>query len=156
LPNNGYLQDGQPRIFFANSDYTWATTHPLPRICQGTFKLALQGIWSGLTGTQLIEKEHYTQIGKPTQFQFEYSEQALLKYSGKDLKQIYMIGDGPRSDIAGANQYISPYGSTWISILVQTGIHQGGTIPEHLPVKEVPNVWDAVKWALQQEGVYTE
>jgi HAD superfamily hydrolase (TIGR01456 family) len=151
LPNKGYLQDSQPKIYFANPDITFATKYPLPRICQGTFKLALEGMWKGLTETELISGEHYTQIGKPTQLQFEYGERALRDFSGKDLKKVYMVGDGPRSDIAGANNYDSPFGSTWESILVQTGIHQAGSTPEHVPTVEVGNVLDAVRWALKKE-----
>ncbi|EKD12018.1 uncharacterized protein L3040_008038 [Drepanopeziza brunnea f. sp. 'multigermtubi'] len=153
LPNKGYLQDRQPHLFMANPDITFATKHNLPRICQGTFKLALKGMWSGMTGTELIDGEHYTQIGKPTQLQFEYGEQALREVAGEELARVYMVGDGPRSDIAGANNYLSPHGTTWSSILVQTGIHQAGTVPEHLPTVEVPNVMDAVRCALEQEGV---
>ncbi|KAL2076171.1 hypothetical protein VTL71DRAFT_1114 [Oculimacula yallundae] len=154
LPNKGYLQDQQPHLFLANPDLTFATNHNLPRICQGAFKQCLKGLWSVLTGTEFIEGVHYTQIGKPTQLQFEYGEQALRQVAGKELRQVYMVGDGPRSDIAGANNYVSRHGSNWSSILVQTGIHQAGTIPEHLPTKEVQNIMNAVRWALEQEGVH--
>ncbi|EEY15168.1 phosphatidyl synthase [Verticillium alfalfae VaMs.102] len=30
LPNGGYLQDGQPRLFFSNPDFEWATQHAQP------------------------------------------------------------------------------------------------------------------------------
>lgn len=154
LPNNGWLQDGQPHIYFANPDITYATNYHLPRICQGTFKLALEGMWTGLTGTKLTEVEHFTQIGKPTQLQFEYGEKSLRRVAGdKDLTQVYMVGDGPRSDIAGANNYESPHGSAWRSILVQTGIHQAGTVPDHIPDVEVENVLEAVRWALKRENI---
>ncbi|CZT49669.1 related to cat eye syndrome critical region protein 5 precursor [Rhynchosporium secalis] len=156
LPNNGYLQDGQPKLYFANPDVTYATKYHLPRICQGTFKLALEGMWKGLTGTELIANEHYIQIGKPTQLQFEYGEKSLRAVAKGDLKTVYMVGDGPQSDIAGANNYESPWGSTWKSILVQTGIHQAGTVPEYEPTVEVGNVLDAVTWALRQEGIECE
>ncbi|KAL2074618.1 hypothetical protein VTL71DRAFT_8396 [Oculimacula yallundae] len=153
LPNNGYLQDGQPKIYFANPDVTYATKYHLPRICQGTFKLALEGMWKGLTGTELVADKHYVQIGKPTQLQFEFGERSLRDVAKGDLKTVYMVGDGPQSDIAGANNYKSPWGSTWKSILVQTGIHQAGTVPEHEPTVEVGNVFEAVKWSLKQEGL---
>ncbi|TVY78392.1 putative CDP-alcohol phosphatidyltransferase class-I family protein [Lachnellula suecica] len=151
LPNNGYLQDGQPKIYFANPDINFATKYPLPRICQGTFKLALKGMWKGLTGTELTNK-HYIQIGKLTQLQYEYGERAHRAFYKTDFKKLYMVGDGPRSDIVGANNYKSPFGSVWDSILVQTGIHKAGTVPSHTPTVEVGNVLDAVKWALEQEG----
>ncbi|PVH88954.1 HAD-superfamily hydrolase [Cadophora sp. DSE1049] len=153
LPNKGYLQDKQPKLYFANPDITYATNYHLPRICQGTFKLALTGMWKGLTGTDLIAHEHYTQIGKPTQLQFEFGEQALREVAKSNLKTVYMVGDGPRSDIAGANNYRSPWGSNWKSILVQTGIHEAGSVPEHEPTVEVGNILDAVRWALKQQGI---
>ncbi|KAG4437129.1 hypothetical protein IFR05_007391 [Cadophora sp. M221] len=153
LPNKGYLQDGQPKLYFANPDVTYATQYHLPLICQGTFKLALEGMWKGLAGTELVAKQHYTQIGKPTQLQFEFGEQSLRSVANRNLKRVYMVGDGPRSDIAGANNYKSPWGSTWKSILVQTGIHEAGSVPEHKPTIEVGNVLDTVKWALREEGI---
>lgn len=110
-------------------------------------------MWKGLTGTELVAEQHYTQIGKPTQLQFEFGEQALRGVAKRNLKTVYMVGDGPRSDIAGANNYKSPWGSTWKSILVQTGIHEAGSVPEHKPTVEVGNVLDAVKWALREEGI---
>lgn len=118
LPNNGYLQDGQPKIYFANPDITFATKYHLGRICQGTFKLGLEAMWSGLTGTQLVSDVYYTQIGKPTQHTYEYGERAHRDFHQKDFKKFYMVGDGPRSDIAGANSYNSPFESKWDSILV--------------------------------------
>lgn len=66
-------------------------------------------MWTGLTGTKLNSEEHYTQISKPTQHQFEYGEKVLRDFSTKELSRVYMVGDGPRSDIAGANNYDSPY-----------------------------------------------
>ncbi|KAK0109910.1 hypothetical protein ONS95_002581 [Cadophora gregata] len=38
LPNKGYLQDGQPKLYFSNPDITYATQYHIPRLCQGTFK----------------------------------------------------------------------------------------------------------------------
>ena len=110
-------------------------------------------MWKGLTSTELSEKLHYTQIGKPAQLQFEFGERSLRDVAKGNLKTVYIVGDGPRSDIAGANNYESPWGSSWKSILVQTGIHEAGSVPEHKPTVEVGNVLDAVKWALRQEGI---
>ncbi|CAJ2505089.1 Uu.00g124830.m01.CDS01 [Anthostomella pinea] len=83
LPNKGYLQDGQPRIFFANPDHTYATKHPFPRVCQGSFKLALQGIWSGLTGTQLINSTHYSQLASRPNSNLNMVSKLFLKFPEK-------------------------------------------------------------------------
>jgi ribonucleotide monophosphatase NagD (HAD superfamily) len=64
---------------------------------------------------------------------------------------VYMVGDNPASDIAGGNNYSSPYGTDWASILVQTGVYVKGTTPAHQPRKSVGDVWDAVSWAVAQE-----
>ncbi|KAF2434854.1 HAD-superfamily hydrolase [Tothia fuscella] len=148
---NGNLTDSQPKIFFSNPNVDFSTSYHLPRLAQGSFKAGLEGVWKAKTGLDLPSSQS-VQVGKPTQLQFQYGENALRAIAGKDLKRVYMVGDGPRSDIAGANQYRSPFKSTWKSILVQTGMHVAGTVPEFLPMKEVPNVLDAVRWALEQEG----
>ena len=58
------------------------------------------------------------------------------------------IPDNPESDILGANQYKSPTGSQWSSILVRTGVYPGGE-PVHKPTVIVEDVWEAVEWALK-------
>lgn len=49
LPNHGYQQDGQPPIYFCNPDLEWATSCMQPRIAQGAFRAALEGMWSNFT-----------------------------------------------------------------------------------------------------------
>ncbi len=67
------------------------------------------------------------------------------------LKRVYMVGDNPESDILGANQYRSESGSEWLSILVRSGVYDGGE-PAHKPRTVVEDVWDAVQWGLRNEG----
>ncbi|KAI9662171.1 MAG: hypothetical protein M1831_002867 [Alyxoria varia] len=50
LPNRGYQQDGQPSLFFSNPDLWFASTWHLPRLGQGGFRAALEGLWRGVTG----------------------------------------------------------------------------------------------------------
>ncbi len=61
-----------------------------------------------------------------------------------------MIGDNPESDIRGANEYKSPFGSQWYSVLVRSGVFNGGE-PAHAPRIFVDDVWDAVRWGLERE-----
>lgn len=49
LPNNGYLQDGQPKLYFSNPDFEWATRHDQPRFAQGAFREAFRGVWNYAT-----------------------------------------------------------------------------------------------------------
>lgn len=156
LPNKGFLQDDQPPLYFSNPDLIWAATYHQPRLGQGAFISALEGTWKALTGGAELKK---TVIGKPHQYTYEYAEQRLLKQreamtnmdSSEPLKAVYMIGDNPASDIQGANNYHSPYGSTWSSILVRSGVYAGGE-PEHKPTTIVDGVEDGVNWGLNKSG----
>jgi ribonucleotide monophosphatase NagD (HAD superfamily) len=66
---------------------------------------------------------------------------------------VYMIGDNPESDIRGANNYKSPYGSVWRSCLVETGVYAGGEPPEGArPDVVSKDVGEAVRWALKDAG----
>lgn len=54
--------------------------------------------------------------------------------------------DNPESDIAGANA------AGWNSVLVRTGVYdpsQGP--PTHIPTREVEDVEEAVRWAIDNE-----
>ncbi|KAK7753961.1 hypothetical protein SLS62_004060 [Diatrype stigma] len=178
LPNAGYQQDGQPGLYFCNPDLEWATSHPQPRLAQGGFCAALEGIFRKLTGG--LGELQYKVCGKPTQLTYEFAERALLAWcdildqqqqqrrqqaqpdsaeagaagaqesgSGR-IKTVYMIGDNPASDIAGANAYSSKYGLQWRSVLVETGVYVKGTSTPHTPVHVARNVKEAVEWALSQ------
>ncbi|KAL7622948.1 hypothetical protein AAE478_006627 [Parahypoxylon ruwenzoriense] len=160
LPNNGYLQDGQPKLFFCNPDFEWSTEHEQPRFAQGAFREALRGIWNSATrGRAELE---YTVFGKPTEATYNYAERALLDYGEKVMRPprgigtVYMVGDNPESDIVGANTYKSKRGLEWKAVLVETGIHVPGTVPLHQPCHTARNVKEAVLWALEREGVVTE
>ena len=60
-----------------------------------------------------------------------------------------MIGDNPESDIRGANNYESAYGSAWTSILVKTGVFKDGTEPSCKPDQIKKDVLEAVQWAVE-------
>ena len=70
-----------------------------------------------------------------------------LAEAGEDPDQrlnVYMVGDNPESDIAGANAF------GWESLLVKTGVYKDG-VPAHKPTRIVENVEEGVKWAIQRE-----
>ena len=131
LPNKGYQQDGQPTVYFSNPDLLWAAKYHLPRLGQGGFREALEGIWAAITGGP-VEGVQLQKVvmGKPYKPTYEFAEKRLISrrrsLSGKNdarlghLKRVYMVGDNPASDIAGGNNYRSPHGTDWASILVQT------------------------------------
>ncbi|KAF2724720.1 putative HAD superfamily hydrolase [Polychaeton citri CBS 116435] len=155
LPNNGYQQDGQPHLYYSNPDLWWAASYHLPRLGQGGFREAFNGVWAAATHGATLDM---TVIGKPHQPTYEFAEtrlrahrKALFGQVGLNdpLRKVYMVGDNPESDIAGANGYQSPHGSKWESLLVKTGVYQDGTKPEHKPTAIVDDVQAAVEWALQ-------
>ncbi|KAF1838485.1 HAD-superfamily hydrolase [Decorospora gaudefroyi] len=162
LANRGYQQDGQPTLYFSNPDLLWAAKYHLPRLGQGGFREALEGIWSAITGGEAYGvKLQKVIMGKPHQPTYEFAERRLILHrqflldrhdsSLGHLKRVYMVGDNPASDIAGGNNYKSQYGTDWSSILVQTGVYMKGTKPSPQPRKIVGDVWDAVAWAIAQE-----
>ncbi len=155
LPNNGYLQDSQPPLYYSNPDLWWAASYHLNRLGQGGFQAAFQGLWDATTGGAKLTK---TLFGKPTQATYEYSEnrlravrKALWGQVGLNdpLKKVYMIGDNPESDIRGANNYQSPHGSRWTSILVRTGVYRGVREPSCQPDIILDDVRRAVEWAVE-------
>lgn len=158
LPNHGYQQDSQPHLYFSNPDLYWAAAYPLPRLGQGGFREALEGVWAATTGgpSKGIELKK-TVIGKPYQGTYEFAERQLLRNRAKNFKgvsdlppleHVYMVGDNPESDILGANSYRSGNGSKWQSILVRTGVYPGGE-PAWTPTTIADDVQKGVQWALQ-------
>jgi HAD superfamily hydrolase (TIGR01456 family) len=144
LPNNGYQQDGQPTVYFSNPDLLWAAKYHLPRLGQGGFREAFEGIWAAITGgpAKGVELQKVV-MGKPYKPTYEFAEKRLISHrhdlTGQNkaqlgpLKRVYMVGDNPASDIAGGNNYTSPHGTDWRSILVKTGVYVEGTTPAHQP-----------------------
>lgn len=103
LPNRGYQQDGQPRLYFSNPDLWWASEYHLDRLGQGSFREAFEGVWNAVTGgkakgVQLKKKV----FGKPSYETYSFAERKfdahrkmLLGRKGasqSSLKQVYMIG----------------------------------------------------------------
>ncbi|KAJ5156077.1 hypothetical protein N7492_008880 [Penicillium capsulatum] len=158
LPNHGYQQDNQPPLYFSNPDLWWAAAYPLPRLGQGGFREALEGVWAATTGgpSKGIELKK-TVIGKPYQGTYEFAERQLRRNRARNfgdatdlppLKRVYMVGDNPESDIRGANSYRSEFGSSWHSILVRTGVYGGGE-PVWTPQTIADDVQKGVQWALK-------
>ncbi|KAI0399024.1 HAD-like domain-containing protein [Xylaria palmicola] len=139
---------------FSHSDMTWPgeDAETIPGL--GTFKETVKN-FNGRPIPNCIVG------GKPTQQTMKYAENQLSKLNEELNKKegtkdkigtVYMIGDNPGSDIKGCNDYVSPSGIVWESILVATGEWTWGT-----PVSVVPSYYaktasEGVTWALKQEG----
>ncbi|KAI0385045.1 putative HAD superfamily hydrolase [Hypomontagnella monticulosa] len=162
LPNSGWQRDGQPALYFSNPDLLWSAAYRHPRFGQGAFQAAIAGVWDEITGgAAQLER---TVIGKPHARTYAYAERVLNAHRAdvlgvpheklEALGRVYMVGDNPASDIRGANEYESPVGTAWTSVLVRTGVwspERGGE-PKYKPKVIVDDVAAAVSWALQQEG----
>ncbi|PCH43585.1 HAD hydrolase [Wolfiporia cocos MD-104 SS10] len=143
--------DGRPRpeLIFCNPDLIWRSDFDRPRLGQGGFRVAFQAVYKALTGSEYP----YVQYGKPTEATYQFTKKVLQARFRELYGQItekppnvYMVGDNPESDIAGANA------ANWASILVHTGVYdpkQGP--PTHVPTHEAKNVEEAVKWAIHRE-----
>jgi HAD superfamily hydrolase (TIGR01456 family) len=160
LPNNGYQQDGQPPLYYSNPDLWWASSYHLPRLGQGGFRNAFAGLWAATTHNSTLTQSVF---GKPSQETYEFAETRLRAHRkslygnnvvglNDPLRRVYMVGDNPASDIAGANGYKSPFGSRWTSVLVKTGVWQVGAEMESRPDVVKEDVYDAVMWAMEDAG----
>jgi len=87
--------------------------------------------------------------GKPSSLTYDFLKTMLRDHPDCQggLSNIYMVGDNPASDIAGAN------GAGWKSILVRTGVYRGHREPSAKPTVILDDALDAVRWALEQEGI---
>ncbi|KAI4238380.1 MAG: hypothetical protein L6R40_005742 [Gallowayella cf. fulva] len=142
-----------PHLYFSNPDLQWSSSYHLPRLGQGSFQAAFQGVWHQLTNGRSPPLP-ITTIGKPSQGTFEFAEKRLLvahhlatttttehhhheeeeekpkkgrvvggEKKAGGFRKIYMVGDNPLSDIVGGNTYRSPFNSTWDTILVRSGVY---------------------------------
>ncbi|KAJ7350323.1 HAD hydrolase [Mycena albidolilacea] len=136
------------KLYYCNPDLIWRSDFDRPRLGQGGFKAAFQSVFKALTGSEYP----YIQFGKPTRATYDFATQ-ILRTNLQDLPgreidsplpPIYMVGDNPESDIAGAN------GAGWQSVLVKTGVYTGGQ-PTHQPTHYAQDVEEAVRWAIDRE-----
>ncbi|KAI1114084.1 HAD-superfamily subfamily IIA hydrolase [Nemania sp. NC0429] len=170
--DHGWQGDGQPALYFSNHDLLWSAGYHLPRFGQGAFQAALAGVWRQVTGGRAELRR--TTIGKPYARTYGYAERVLAEWraallkgeSGADadvdmgvdldvepLNRVYMVGDNPESDIRGANEYASPRGTEWASILVRTGVwsEDRDGEPKYRPTVVMDDVKAAVEWAVKRE-----
>ncbi|ORZ25916.1 putative mitochondrion protein, partial [Absidia repens] len=137
-------------VYFTNNDLIWSTEFPTPRLGQGAFKEALEGLYRTLMDGRASLTSH--SFGKPHEATYSYTEQ-VLSHLHKSMHNeslvadhIYAIGDNPASDIKGANDY------GWKSILVRTGVHTSPGNSKEYPADMVcDNVLDAVNWVINEE-----
>ncbi|KAI1358874.1 HAD-like domain-containing protein [Xylaria arbuscula] len=142
------------KIYWSNPDLEWATEHPYPRFGQGSFRKSFEGI----CGSWSIKLDSWT-AGKPTQEAFEYAEQKVWELNDElkeeqaistNIKTVFMIGDNPDSDVKGCNDYKSPWGAEWVSLLVLGGVYKKGDKLTNRPSHIFESAEEAVSWALKK------
>lgn len=179
-PGCGWQGHGQPPLYFSNADLFWSTGFHLPRFGQGAFQAAVAGVWRRVTGGHELQRKV---LGKPYRETYRFAEQVLTAHrhemlrraaaggallsegaaqAGHEppppLRSVYMVGDNPESDIAGANEFVSEAGTDWTSVLVRTGVwspERGGGEAlkgRFKPRVIVDDVKEAVRWAMKREG----
>ncbi|THV06710.1 HAD hydrolase [Dendrothele bispora CBS 962.96] len=147
-----YIESSNPiEVIFCNPDLIWKSEFPQPRLGQGAFREAFQAVYKALNGSTY---PHVVQYGKPTAATYNFAEKVLTSmlqelYGPADSSPtVYMIGDNPESDIAGANA------AGWSSVLVHTGVFDPKKgPPKHTPTHQATDVEQAVIWAIQREAV---
>ncbi|KAJ3059537.1 Haloacid dehalogenase-like hydrolase domain-containing 5 [Podochytrium sp. JEL0797] len=129
-------------LYFSNGDFVWSNNLPLSRFAQGSFRNALAGTYQQLSGKKL----HYTMYGKPHKSTYDFAkraidENAFLNHgsTAKVVERTYFgIGDNPESDIEGANR------NGWTSVLVKTGVYEGGDHAAKILVEDVEEAVDVI------------
>jgi len=129
-------------LYFSNPDLLWRAHYQVPRFGQGAFREAFQAVFRAATGAEYP----YTQYGKPSRLTYDYGMSMLRAQFGDQAgspPKIFMVGDNPESDIAGAN------GAGWYSLLVETGVYDPNSgPPAHTPTAIVKDVEEAVYRAI--------
>ena len=126
-------------LYLTCPDIEFSHSYHLPRMTG--IRPLLLALQANLDAAYPGMRAEYKQYGKPSRLTFEYTEGVLREHAfglGVDITEIYMIGDNPSGDIAGANRM----GKGWNSILVQSGIYKPGTHLEgdHKPTYEVEDI----------------
>jgi len=137
------------KLYSTNPDLVWPYQWPIPRYGPRTLLIALESIFKAYYNLQI----EYIQYGKPNEPTYTYCERALddqARSLGVKISKHYMIGDNPDSDIDGANRR----GESWVSILVRTGVFQGGANSTKHPAKYVvADMQEAVELIFRLEGL---
>lgn len=149
-------------VHFSNPDLLWGNEFSVSRFGQGALQESMAAVYKKITGHELQRETG----GKPSRATYDYAASLLASQiehaqHGTEINlhpspdkvghvpgRVYMVGDNPASDIAGANNY------GWESILVQTGVFRGARPEEaeHVPKVVAKDVLEGVKWALRREG----
>jgi HAD superfamily hydrolase (TIGR01456 family) len=111
-------------VLLSNPDVSYRGTHSEPRLTCGAFGLALRLLFERLTHRPLA----MTHTGKPEPPLFRWALRMLEQQrppGAPPLRRIYVVGDNPLSDIAGAVAMRGEGDARWRGLLVRTGNFRG-------------------------------
>lgn len=154
-------------IAFSNNDFLWANDYNLPRFGQGAFRMTVERLYAEMNSLGPGQNLRLTILGKPFAIQHDYAHWVLIEWNkiihghkqhgfipelgskpqNSPFQEIYMVGDNPESDIAGANN------CGWRSILLRTGVYKDDdwATTKHRPnVGVFDNVLESVEHVLSQ------
>ncbi|KAJ5760839.1 hypothetical protein N7520_007995 [Penicillium odoratum] len=159
--------DDGPPVYFSHNDVVWSTSHDYSRIGMGALRASLEALYKAVTGKDLKS----IAFGKPQISTFKFATRLLQEWRSethgidKPPSTVYFFGDTPESDVRGTNEYNEVAENEWFSVLVETGVYQGGlgAVPRFQPKKICANVFEGVKFAIEREhekqlngGCYTD
>lgn len=137
----------------------WGNDFSVARLGQGAFRIALEAVYKELTGAPGL---HAFTFGKPELSTYEYANgllQDMLQSSATEGPQhvapedVWMIGDNPFSDIAGASASLIKGANNfgWSSALVRTGVYRDiEGPPAHKPTLVMDNVETAIRTIMEK------
>ena len=149
------------KFFHTQNDFVFQGTYPNPRFAQGSFVECAKHLFRRLVGQDLAVTGVY---GKPEAAAYAVAARSLEAQvqllppgkgggsSGGVLERFYMVGDNPRSDIAGVCR-LQEEGEPWTSYLVRTGVFQSAADNDatHPASHVVADVEQAVSHILRRE-----
>lgn len=154
----------QTHVIFSNNDWLWANEYKEPRFGQGVTRFIIEQLYKEIHGTELYR----TILGKPTKVAYDYAHHVLINRSiilneitditksslklGEEIheshiKQVFMVGDNPASDIIGGYNY------GWNTALVKTGVYREGDPLPCKPTVIAEDVYEAVYSGIKHLGL---
>lgn len=157
-------RDPDTHVIFSNNDWLWANDYPKPRFGQGVTRFIIEKMHQEIHGKPL----NMTILGKPTKVAYDYAHHVLLTRSlklmgasvegvnhqfgkeveGSHMKQVFMVGDNPASDIIGGHNY------GWNTALVRTGVWRDGDKLPCWPTIVGDDVFAVVSAGLKKMGLF--
>ncbi|CCH43061.1 hypothetical protein BN7_2608 [Wickerhamomyces ciferrii] len=157
-------QDPSTPVIFSNNDWVWANEYSKPRFGQGLPRFIIEQVYQEIYAKEL----NRTILGKPTKVAYDYAHHILINRSielnkithlkpsnlalGQEIteshvKQVFMVGDNPASDIIGGFNY------GWNTALVKTGVYKDGDKLPVTPTIIAKDVYEAVHGGIKHLGL---